>query len=93
MAKSSWFIGFLQKLCNLFFLIKIISLFFGHSQELVSTKSGNRLKKRLCIAVVVLIVIGLGIAALIHFGAIKPTGAKGAVDRLAGGYVTNFNSF
>lgn len=37
----------------------------------------------------VLVAIGLLIAALIRYGAIKPTAAKGAVDRLSGGYVTD----
>lgn len=66
--------------------LKLINFYFVTiPQELVSTKSGKRLKKRLCIAFVVLVAIGLLIAALIRYGAIKPTAAKGTVDRLAGG--------
>lgn len=57
------------------------------SQELVSAKNGNKLKKRLCIAVVVLVVIGLCIAALVHYGAVKPKESKESIERLASGSV------
>lgn len=66
-------------------LIHQIRVIFYVSQELVSSKNGNRLKKRLCIAVVVLVVIGLCIAALIHYGRIKPNGSKELMERLNGG--------
>lgn len=67
-------------------LIITLVFFYNISQELVSSKNANRLKKRLCIAIIFLVVIGGSIAALIHFGAIKPTGVKSATDRLSGGY-------
>lgn len=40
-------------------------------QELLSTKNANRLKKRLCIAFVILVLVGLCIAGLIYYGAFK----------------------
>lgn len=39
----------------------------------------------------VLVIVGACIAALIHYGAIKPKGAKDAAERLSGGYVSEWN--
>lgn len=44
-------------------------------QELVSVKNGNRLKKRLCIAFVVLCLAIVGISGLAYYGIIKPSTA------------------
>lgn len=46
------------------------------TQELVSAKNGSRLKKRLCLALAVLCIIGLCVGGLIYYGAIKPGAAK-----------------
>ncbi|XP_031621025.1 venom dipeptidyl peptidase 4-like isoform X2 [Contarinia nasturtii] len=53
------------------------SIEIGQSeQELVSAKNRSRLKKRLCIALTILCVVGLCVAGLIYYGAIKPEVAK-----------------
>lgn len=56
--------------------IKIFKCYFEYTQELVSAKNGSRLKKRLCIALAVLCVVGLCVAGLVYYGAIKPGAAK-----------------
>lgn len=71
----------------------MIFVFSENNQELVNSKNGNRLKKRFCIAAVGLVVIGLIIAALVHYGAFKSKGSKELIERLSGRYVGECQCF
>lgn len=58
------------------------SIEIGQSeQELVSSKNANRLKMRLCIALVIVAVVGLCIAGVVYYGSLKPKESKGQMGK------------